>query len=312
MVDPTRLDYNDIIRGWGPPIDTYFRPKFPQTMRDSVHSGFLCRTSGLLPLISRSMTAIQQLTGCVITRNEEERITLCLQSLADCCDELLVVDSGSTDRTRELAAQSGARVLERAWSGYRSQKQFAVEAACHDWIVFLDADEQASAELIAELRRLRSESPKHAAYRIPFRSIYLGRLLRFGDTARESHVRVFDRRRCRFGGYEIHEKIETEGSVGRLAGHVLHNSYRDLAHQLDKLARYARLMGEQMHAHGQRGRLSKLLFNPFWRFVRGYVLRLGCLDGWRGLVWSLIEADYVRQKYLHLWVLDARQREREP
>ena len=256
------------------------------------------------------MTAIAKITGCVITRNEAERITLCLQSLAACCDELLVVDSGSTDSTRTLAAQAGARVLEREWSGYRSQKQFAVDAASHDWIVFLDADEQASAELIAELQALRLKGAEHAAYRIPFRSIYLGRLLRFGDTARESHVRFFDRRRCRFGGYEIHEKIETEGSVGRLQGVILHNSYRDLAHQLEKLARYAQLMGEQMHAHGKRGSLVKLLFNPVWRFVRGYFLRLGCLDGWRGLVWSLIEADYVRRKYLHLWVLNACARER--
>lgn len=318
LVDPIRPDYNDIIGGWGPLMDTYFQSKFPSLRRDGVRSpSFSCvdpDSYGLecgLTLISQAMTAMLQMTGCVITRNEEERITLCLQSLADCCDELLVVDSGSTDQTRALAAKAGARVLEREWSGYRSQKQFAVEAASHDWIVFLDADEQASAELITELRQLRQQGPQHVAYRLPFRSIYLGRLLRFGDTARESHIRVFDRRRCRFGGYEIHEKIETEGSVGRLTGHVLHNSYRDLAHQLDKLARYARLMGEQMHAHGKRGSLSKLLFNPFWRFVRGYLFRLGCLDGWRGLVWSLIEANYVRQKYLHLWVLDARQRERQ-
>jgi glycosyltransferase involved in cell wall biosynthesis len=252
---------------------------------------------------------VGKLSGCVITRNEGERIERCLQSLAACCDELLVVDSGSTDGTREKAAAAGARVLERAWSGYRSQKQFAVDVASHDWIVFLDADEQASETLIAELRQLRERGATHVAYRVPFRSIYLGRLLRFGDTARESHVRIFDRRHCRFGGYEIHEKIETEGSIGRLQGRILHNSYRDLAHQLEKLSHYARLMGEQMHAHGKRGSLSKLLFNPTWRFLRGYVLRLGFLDGWRGLVWSLIEANYVRQKYLHLWVLDAKQRQ---
>lgn len=250
-----------------------------------------------------------KISGCVITRNEEGRIERCLQSLSACCDELLVVDSGSTDQTREKAAAAGARVLQREWSGYRSQKQFAVDAARYDWIVFLDADEQASEALIAELRQLREQGASHAAYRIPFRSIYLGRLLRFGDTARESHVRVFDRRRGRFGGYEIHEKIETEGSIGRLRGQILHDSYRDLAHQLEKLSRYARLMGEQMHAHGKRGSLSKLLFNPTWRFIRGYVLRLGFLDGWRGLVWSLIEANYVCQKYLHLWVLDAERRQ---
>lgn len=257
----------------------------------------------------QNRTHVGKISGCVITLNEEERIGPCLQSLSRCCDEILVVDSGSTDRTRDIARAAGARVLEREWTGYRSQKQFAVESARHDWILFLDADEQASGPLVAEIQALRVAGAEHAAYRVPFRSVYLGRPMRFGDLARESHPRFFDRTRCRFGGYEVHEQIETAGSKGRLAGRIEHNSYRDLSHQLDKLARYARLMGEQMHGHGQRGSLGRMLVHPAWRFLRGYVLRLGFLDGWRGLVWSLITANYVRQKYLHLWVLDARRRE---
>lgn len=199
--------------------------------------------------------------------------------------------------------------MHRPWSGYRSQKQFAVEVATHDWIIFLDADELLSPSLVSEFQALRSAGPAHAAYRIPFRSVYLGRLMRFGDTARESHVRFFDRRRCRFGGYEIHEKIETVGSIGRLCAFILHNSYRDLPHQIEKLARYARLMGEEMHARGKRSSLTKIFVNPCWRFLRGYVLRLGFLDGWRGLVSSLIEANYVRQKYLYLLVRNAHENE---
>lgn len=249
---------------------------------------------------------IERITGCVITRNEELMIGGCLESLARCCDELVVVDSGSEDRTREIAAAHGARVLEHPWVGYRTQKQFATDAARHDWILFLDADERASDGLIAEIAALRQREPAAVAYRIPFRSIYLGARLRFGDTARESHVRFFDRRRCRFGGFEIHEHVVAEGSTGRLRGIILHDSYRSLAHQLDKLARYARLMGEAQQASGRRGSIVALLFNPVWRFMRGYVLRLGFLDGWRGLVYSLAEANYVRQKYLHLLVSDRR------
>jgi glycosyltransferase involved in cell wall biosynthesis len=248
-------------------------------------------------------TPVEKISGCVITFNEQAKIAGCLRSLAACCDELLVVDSGSVDATRELAEAAGARVLRREWTGYRSQKQFAVDAATHDWILFLDADEEASEQLAQDIQRLRDAGAAQAAYRIPFRSIYLGRKLRFGDTARESHVRFFDRRRCRFGGYEIHERIEYDGAPGRLAGHILHDSYRNLEHQLSKAATYARLMGEQMHAHGKRGSLRKLLFNPPCRFLRGYLFRLGFLDGWRGLVWSIVDANYVRQKYLHLWVL---------
>lgn len=245
-----------------------------------------------------------RITGCVITRNEEVMLGGCLESLARCCDELVVVDSGSQDRTREIAAAHGARVLEHPWVGYRTQKQFAVDAATHDWILFLDADERASEILISEIRALRQREIAEAAFRIPFRSIYFGARLRFGDTARERHVRFFDRRRARFGGYEIHERIETEGRVGWLRGIILHDSYRSLAHQLEKLARYAQLMAQAQHAKGRRASVAALLVNPLWRFLRGYVFRLGCLDGWRGFVYSLVEANYVRQKYLHLLVLD--------
>jgi glycosyltransferase involved in cell wall biosynthesis len=243
-----------------------------------------------------------RITGCVITRNEEGRIRACLESMSF-CDELIVVDAHSTDRTREIAAACGARVMERDWPGYRSQKQFAVDAASHDWILFLDADERVSDQLTAEITSLCSLGSDCAAFRLPFRSIYFGRELRFGDAARETHVRLFDRRTCRFAGHEIHEKVEVAGRIGRLRGAVLHDSYRSLDHQLTKLATYARLMGEAMHAHGRRGSTLKLLLNPVWRFLRGYVLRLGMLDGWRGLAVALADANYVRQKYLHLLVL---------
>lgn len=249
--------------------------------------------------------SLGRITGCVISFNEADRIEACLESMAF-CDELLVVDSGSTDATRGLAAACGARVLERAWTGYRSQKQFAIDSATHEWILFLDADERITPELAREIVALRDAGTPHAAFRLPFRSIYLGQALRFGEAARESHVRLFDRRRCRFGGYEIHESVQVTGSTGRLAGRVLHDSFRSLEHQLDKTARYARLMGAALHAAGKRASWMRLLFNPPLRFLRGYLLRLGLLDGWRGLAVALIDANYVRQKYLHQLVLERR------
>lgn len=249
--------------------------------------------------------SLGKITGCVITFNEADRIDACLASMA-CCDELLVVDSHSTDTTRDIAAARGARVVERDWAGYRSQKQFAIDSATHDWILFLDADERVTPELAQQIVELRAAGTAHAAFRLPFRSIYLGKPLRFGEAARESHVRLFDRRRCRFGGYEIHESVQVTGSTGRLSGRILHDSFRSLAHQMDKSARYARLMGESLHAAGKRGNLLRLLLNPPLRFLRGYVLRLGMLDGWRGLAVALIDASYVRQKYLHQFVASRR------
>ncbi len=245
-----------------------------------------------------------KVSGCVIACNEEDCIQSCLRSLALVTDELLVVDSHSTDRTRELAAECGARVIERDWPGYRSQRQFAHQAASHDWIIMLDADEQLSLELAEEIQHLKQQdAATTAAYTIPFASRYFGKYLRFGDAGREHHVRLFDRRRVAVGGFEIHEKIVANGSVGRLRGRILHDSYRSLDDQTEKLTQYAALMAQQMHAAGRRGRVAQILFNPAWRFLRAYCLRFGFLDGWRGFAMALQDANYVRQKYLRLYVL---------
>ena len=245
-----------------------------------------------------------KISGCVIAFNEEDCIQPCLRSLALVADELLVVDSHSTDRTQPLAAACGARVIERDWPGYRSQRQFAHQAASHDWIIMLDADEQLSPQLAAEIQQLKQQrAATAAAYSIPFASRYFGKYLRFGDAGREHHVRLFDRRRAAMGGFEIHEKIVANGSVGRLHGRILHDSYRSLDDQTEKLTQYAALMAQHLHAAGRRGRVAQILFNPAWRFLRAYCLRLGFLDGWRGLVMALQDANYVRQKYLRLYVL---------
>lgn len=252
-------------------------------------------------------TPARRLTACIITLNEEAQLADCLRSL-DFCDEIVVVDSHSTDRTRDIAASFGARVIERDWPGYRSQKQFAVEAATHDWVVSLDADERLSEELREEIVRLRGEpaAPGIVGYRMPRMTRYFGEWIRHGDWYPDRLLRVFDRRHCRFGGEEVHEKVVPQGKVATLRHPILHDSYEGLDDQLAKLQRYARMWAEARHAKGKRASLVEIFFNPFWRFFRAYVLRLGLLDGWRGLCIALIEANYVRQKYLRLWMLGKR------
>lgn len=245
-----------------------------------------------------------KISGVVIALNEESCIEACLRSLALVADDLLVVDSHSTDRTREIAAQCGARVIERDWPGYRSQRAFAHAAAAHDWILTLDADEQLSPALAEEIRALKTtQTADAAAFAIPFSSSYFGRYLRFGDAGRERHVRLFDRSRAAMGGFEIHEKLVVTGQIRRLRGCILHHSYRSIDDQLTKLAHYASLMAESMHAAGVRGHAWQIVGNPLWRFLRAYFLRGGLLDGWRGLAVAVADANYVRQKYLRLFVL---------
>jgi glycosyltransferase involved in cell wall biosynthesis len=242
------------------------------------------------------------LSACIITYNEADRIEACLQSISF-CDEIIVVDSHSTDATRERAEQLGARVIERDWPGYRSQKQFAVESASNDWVLCLDADERVSRTLRDEIEGLQKGGfADFAGWSVPRITEYFGRFLRHGNAYPDRLIRLFDRRRGGWRGYEIHENTRVDGPVGKLRGHLEHYSYRSLTDHHARMQRYADLMAQALYERGKRCGLGKVLINPQWRFLRGYFLRLGFLDGWRGLVFALVEANYVRRKYLGLYM----------
>ena len=246
-----------------------------------------------------------RISACVITLNEADRLGDCLASL-EFCDEIVVVDSFSTDATVALARQSGARVEQRPFDGYRSQKQYAVELASHDWVLCLDADERVSPALAASIRRARDagfEGP--AGYRFARLSNYFGRFLRHGNAYPDRVLRLFDRRRGGWrGDREVHESATVDGAVQRLGGDLVHFPYRSLHNQLEKTESYARMMAAHEFARGRRASLAKLVLAPAWRFWRGFVLRGGFLDGWHGLVYAYVRANYVRQKTMMLWLLE--------
>ena len=221
-----------------------------------------------------------------------------------------MVDSHSTDATVEIAQRLGARVLQRPFEGFRSQKQFAVEQATHDWVLCLDADERISDELRAAIEAAQARGFADAAgYRFARLSEYFGRFLRHGNAYPDRVLRLFDRRRGGWrGSREIHEAASVDGAVRTLSGDLIHHPYRSLDQQLQKTQRYARMMAEHDFARGKRATLLKLVFAPAWRFWRGYVLRAGFLDGWHGLVYAYVRANYVRQKTVMLWLLQNGQR----
>lgn len=244
------------------------------------------------------------ISATVITFNEADRIGACLASLAF-CDEIVVVDSGSTDTTRELAEAAGARVLVRPFDGFRSQKQFAVEQARHDWILSLDADEALSpllqAAITAEQRRGFAAA---AGYRFARSSEYFGRFLRHGDAYPDRKLRLFDRRRGGWRGErEIHETASVDGPVVMLPGDLLHWPFRSFDHQLDKASQYAQMMAEHDHARGRRASAAKLLLAPAWRLLRGYLLRGGFRDGWPGLAYACVTGWTAGEKTVRLWLL---------
>ncbi len=220
-----------------------------------------------------------------------------------------MVDSYSTDATVAIAEAAGARVLQRPFEGFRSQKQFAIEQARHDWVLCLDADERVSDVLHKSIEAARDSGFGDAGgYRFARLSDYFGRFLRHGNAYPDRVLRLFDRRRGGWRGKrEVHEAASVDGPVRTLAGDLIHYPYRSLEQQLGKTQRYARMMAEHDFARGKRATLAKLVLSPAWRFWRGYLLRGGFLDGWHGLVYAYVRANYVRQKTIMLWLLQNQQ-----
>ena len=245
-----------------------------------------------------------RLSACIIAFNEADRIGDCLASLAF-CDEIVVVDSFSSDATVAVAEAAGARVVQRAFTGFRSQKAFCVEQASHDWVLCLDADERVNPELRAAIEAERDAGFNRAVgYRFARCSEYFGRFLRHGTAYPDRVLRLFDRRHGGWrGDREIHEAVTLDGPAALLKGDLLHHPYRSFLQLLDKKQKYARMMAEHEFGKGKRASLGKLIIAPSWRFIRSYVVKRGFLDGWPGLIEAFVSANYVRQKTIMLWLL---------
>jgi glycosyltransferase involved in cell wall biosynthesis len=246
------------------------------------------------------------LTVTIITLNEAANIAAAIESVSF-ADEVLVVDSHSTDDTAALARHAGARVIVRDWPGYIAQKNFAASEAAHDWILSLDADERVTPPLADEIRGLLGSTPACAGYRVPRLSRYLGRWIRSTDWYPDYQLRLYDRRQAEWGGRYVHESVKARGQVGDLHGDLLHHTYRDVSHHLQTIDRYTTLAARQMFEDGRRAGVRHFCLNPLAAFVRNYVLRGGFRDGRVGLIVSLLNSYYVLLKFVKLW-----ERQQEP
>ncbi len=222
------------------------------------------------------------LSVVLITHNAAAQLPECLASIAF-ADEVVVVDSDSSDGSADIATHYGARVIQKEWLGFGRQKQFAVEQATHDWVLCLDADERVSPELAASMVRAL-EAPAAQVYRMARRNRFLGRWLRHGEGYPDWSPRLFDRRHARWSDDGVHEKVLYAVSPGALEGDLLHESAEDLGRYLEKQNRYSTLAAEELHRLGQRAGFTELAFSPLVRFLKFYLLRLGFLDGLPGLV----------------------------
>lgn len=243
----------------------------------------------------------ERLSVVVITRNAERELPACLASVKH-FDEILVVDSGSTDDTVAVATRYGARVLHQEWLGYGRQKQHGVMQARNRWVLCLDADESVSEQLRASIEQTL-QAPAHAAYALARRNRFMGRWLRHGEGYPDWTVRLFDRERAAWSDDAVHERVVVQGTTGRLRGDLLHESENGLAIYLEKQNRYSTLHAQMLHARGKRVGFGRLAFSPFFRFIKFYFIRLGFLDGVPGLVHIVIGCSNSFLKYAKLMEL---------
>jgi glycosyltransferase involved in cell wall biosynthesis len=236
---------------------------------------------------------------CVVAMDEESKIADCLRS-ADFADEWIVVDSHSRDRTREVAASCGARVIERDWPGHVRQKQFAVDQASHEWVLCLDADERVSPELRASIVAALGRADLPAGFEFARRTWYLGRWIRHGGWYPDTKLRLFRRAEGGWTGVDPHDRVEVRGRVERLAGDLLHFSYDSVSDHLRTIDSFTTIAAREKHAAGERAGAARLFLHPLGKFLRMYVLKAGFLDGFAGFHVAATGAFYVYLKYAKL------------
>src|SRR5579884_3689362 len=237
-----------------------------------------------------------KISAAIITFNEQRNISRAIESLR-CCDEIVVVDSGSTDRTTEIADKLGARVIENAWEGYAKQKNFATQQCSHDWVLSLDADESLSEALEGEIWQIKKRGPEFDAYTMPRLAQYLGRWILHSGWYPDRKVRLYDRRKAKWVGEFVHESVQVTGRSGHLEANILHFTCDSLSEHLKTLDRYTTLAAQEIAARRLPVPLHRLILDPPWTFLKSYFLQLGFLDGFEGLTIAYMAAFYTFLKY---------------
>ena len=249
------------------------------------------------------MQSIPSISLFIIAHNEAHRIAACIESARGLVSEIIVVDDFSTDDTATVCAQLGAHVFQRKFDGFTNQKNFALSKVTQPWALNLDADERLSPELKEEIARAVS-TETNAGYYLPFCNYFLGKKMRFSGLNKEKHLRLVRTQQAKYVGGLVHEGLEVNGPLATLQAPVNHFSYDTIEAYFTKFNAYTTLAARQMHRNRKRFHLLGLLVRLPFEFLKRYVLKLGFLDGMRGLLWASFSTYYVFVKYVKLWQLN--------
>ena len=251
-----------------------------------------------------------KLSVITLALNEERNIVECLRSVT-WADEIVVVDSGSTDKTVELARTFTDKVLVVEWKGYGATKNVALDTATGEWILWLDADERVPGELANEIQSVLRQETTYAGYDVARRAYFLGRWIRHCGWYPGRVTRLFRKDKSRFTETNVHEQIVVIGKIGNLKNDLLHFTDPNLHHYFTKFNRYTSLAAQDLLAAGKKFSLSGLLVRPSFLFFKMYVLKKGFLDGMQGFILSVVSSAYVFTKYAKLWEIQQNKQKEE-
>jgi glycosyltransferase involved in cell wall biosynthesis len=244
----------------------------------------------------------RNISALAITLNEGEVIEKFIESLSF-ADEIIIVDSFSTDNTKEIATRyENVKFIERKFKNFSDQKNFAISQATNNWVVFFDPDEEVTPQIAEEIQTLLKE-PEAIAFAIKRELYFMGKRIRYSGFQTDWVIRLFHKDYCEYNGDLVHETIDAKGVTGRFRSRLPHHTYKSMDDYTSKLHRYSKLKARMMYEQNKRPTIWQFLWRPFYRFWHQYLIRLGILDGKEGFILAYINAFAVFKRYVNLWLL---------
>ena len=240
------------------------------------------------------------LSVAMIKLNEERILEKTLNSVKEFADEIVIVDSGSTDRTKEIAEKFGAKFIYQKWLGYGMQRNKAIDSASHEWVLNIDADEEISSALKEKIIKIKNGEIEGEVFTINFSSVCFGKKLKHGGWSNSYHIRFFKKSAGRFNDNMVHEEFQTDKKVYTLKEDILHHSYLTLQDYFVKFNRYTTEGAVEYYKKGKKPSALQIIFNPIYKFIKMYIIRLGFLDGIEGLMIAVTSSVYSMVKYFKL------------